>query len=135
MGEARHYKPTYHAYIPKGWCNDPNGMIYYNGTNHLYFQHYPYNAAWGTMHWGHFTSKDFIKWELQPVALRPDQDYEVICGCCSGNAVEKDGKLYIIIPSPISRFCEVFMNLSAKTAGPVYVFSKTHSLIRQNKVQ
>ena len=49
MGEARHYKPTYHAYIPKGWCNDPNGMIYYNGTNHLYFQHYPYNAAWGTM--------------------------------------------------------------------------------------
>jgi beta-fructofuranosidase len=96
MGEARHYKPTYHAYIPKGWCNDPNGMIYYNGTNHLYFQHYPYNAAWGTMHWGHFTSKDFIKWELQPVALRPDQDYEVICGCCSGNAVEKDGKLYIM---------------------------------------
>ena len=94
--ERRHYRPTYHASIPSGWCNDPNGMIYYNGKSHLYFQHYPYAAHWGTMHWGHFTTDDFIKWELQPVAIRPDQDYEVICGCCSGNAVEKDGRLYIM---------------------------------------
>ena len=96
MGKTRHYKPTYHAYIPKGWCNDPNGMIHYGGTNHLYFQHYPYYPAWGTMHWGHMTSDDFIKWDLKPVALYPDQSYEVICGCCSGNAIEKDGRLYIM---------------------------------------
>ena len=90
------YKQKYHANVPSGWANDPNGMIYHDGKIHFFFQHYPYDSRWGTMHWGHFTSDDFIKWEEQPIALRPDQDYEVICGCCSGNTIEKDGKLYLM---------------------------------------
>ena len=90
------YKQKYHANVPSGWANDPNGMIYFDGKIHFFFQHYPYDSRWGTMHWGHFTSDDFIKWEEQPIALRPDQDYEVICGCCSGNTIEKDGRLYLM---------------------------------------
>ena len=48
------------------------------------------------MHWGHFTTTDFIKWENEPVALVPDKDYEIICGCCSGSAIEKDGNLWLM---------------------------------------
>ena len=90
------YRPKYHASVPSGWANDPNGTIFYNGKAHLFFQHYPHKPEWGTMHWGHFTTTDFVHWTTLPVALVPDQDYEVLCGCCSGSAIEKDGKLYLI---------------------------------------
>ena len=68
------YRPKYHASVPSGWSNDPNGTIYYKGKAHLYFQHYPYKSEWGIMHWGHFTTNDLVHWEIQPVALRPDRD-------------------------------------------------------------
>ena len=90
------YRPTYHASVQSGWSNDPNGTIYYDGKAHLFFQHYPHKAEWGTMHWGHFATRDFIKWENLPVVLVPDQDYEVICGCCSGSTIEKDGDLWLM---------------------------------------
>lgn len=90
------FRPVYHASVPRAWSNDPNGMIYYNGRVHLFFQYYPHKPEWGPMHWGHFSTEDFIRWDVHPVALVPDQEYEVICGCCSGNAVEKDGKLWLM---------------------------------------
>ena len=90
------YRPKYHASVPKGWSNDPNGTVFYKGKAHLFYQHYPHKAEWGTMHWGHFTTDDFVKWENEPVALVPDKDYEVICGCCSGSALEKDGDLWLM---------------------------------------
>ena len=90
------YRPGYHASVPKGWSNDPNGTIFYNNKAHLFYQHYPHKAEWGTMHWGHFATTDFVKWENLPVALVPDKEYEVICGCCSGSAIEKDGDLWLI---------------------------------------
>ena len=93
---SKSYRPLYHASVPSGWSNDPNGTIFYNGKAHLFFQHYPYKPAWGTMHWGHFTTEDFVHWDVLPVALVPDRDYEVICGCCSGSTIEKDGKLYLM---------------------------------------
>ena len=92
----RSYRPAYHASVLSGWSNDPNGTIYYNGKTHLFFQHYPYKPEWGTMHWGHFVTDDFIKWEELPLVLEPDQDYEAICGCCSGSTIEKDGDLWLM---------------------------------------
>ena len=96
MSKKETYRPKYHVSIASGWCNDPNGLIWYGGKGHLFFQHYPYEPRWGTMHWAHVTTKDFVKWETLPVALVPDEPYEVICGCCSGSAIEKDGKLVLV---------------------------------------
>ncbi len=90
------YRMSYHLMPEIGWCNDPNGFVYYNGQIHQFYQYNPYSAAWDTMHWGHATSTDFVKWEYQPVALAPDQSYDAGSGCFSGSAIEKDGQLYLM---------------------------------------
>ncbi|WP_188507743.1 glycoside hydrolase family 32 protein [Parapedobacter pyrenivorans] len=60
-------------FSPKtSWMNDPNGMVYHNGTYHLFFQHNPDSTVWGPMHWGHATSTDLVHWEEQPIGLYPD---------------------------------------------------------------
>ena len=66
------YRPNFHFSPKKGWMNDPNGMFYYNGYYHLYFQHYPDGTTWGPMHWGHAISTDLFNWKEQPIALYPD---------------------------------------------------------------
>src|SRR5690349_18205013 len=66
------HRPQIHFSPKKGWMNDPNGMVYHNGTYHLFFQYYPDKTVWGPMHWGHATSKDLVRWQEQPIALFPD---------------------------------------------------------------
>jgi fructan beta-fructosidase len=55
------------------WINDPNGMIYYKGEYHLFYQHHPESMNWGPMHWGHAVSTDLINWTHLPIALYPDE--------------------------------------------------------------
>ncbi|RTQ50824.1 glycoside hydrolase family 32 protein [Hymenobacter gummosus] len=67
------YRPAYHFAPAAHWMNDPNGMVYLNGTYHLFFQYYPDGMSWGPMHWGHATSRDLLRWQEQPIALYPDK--------------------------------------------------------------
>lgn len=62
----------YHVTPKANWINDPNGMVYYQGVYHLFFQYYPNGTTWGPMHWGHTISKDMVHWAEQPIALYPD---------------------------------------------------------------
>jgi len=66
------HRPKVHFSPKEKWMNDPNGMVYYNGTYHLFYQYYPDSTVWGPMHWGHTMSKDMIHWEHLPIALYPD---------------------------------------------------------------
>ena len=74
------HRPLFHFTPREHWMNDPNGMIYYNGTYHLFYQYHPYSSVWGPMHWGHATSKDLLKWDHQPIAFYPDKNGMIFSG-------------------------------------------------------
>ncbi|KAJ5183104.1 Extracellular exo-inulinase inuE [Penicillium capsulatum] len=63
------YRPQYHFSPAKYWTNDPAGLVYHDGTYHLYFQYNAGGIEWGNMSWGHATSPDLTHWDEQPMAL------------------------------------------------------------------
>ncbi|POY41165.1 glycosyl hydrolase family 32 [Flavobacterium alvei] len=74
------YRPNLHFTPKSGWMNDPNGMFFYKGLYHLYFQYYPNDNVWGPMHWGHATSKDMITWKEEKPGLYPDEKGYIFSG-------------------------------------------------------
>ncbi len=84
-----HFEPI------QGWSNDPNGLCYFKGRYHAFFQHNPFAPVWSTMHWGHLVSDDLVHWQELPIALFPDMPYENDGGCFSGSAVIHDDKMWI----------------------------------------
>jgi fructan beta-fructosidase len=68
------YRPVFHFSPEKNWTNDPNGLVYYEGEYHLFFQYNPYGDTWGHMSWGHAVSTDWVSWKQLPVAIEEYQD-------------------------------------------------------------
>lgn len=77
---SEQWRPVYHYAPGKNWINDPNGLVYENGTYHLFYQHNPEGVDWGNMSWGHATSTDLTHWTEQAVAIPYTQDYGVFSG-------------------------------------------------------
>ena len=86
-GRNEQYRPQVHFTPYKNWMNDPNGMVYYDGVYHLFYQYNPRGNDWGNMSWGHATSPDMIRWTEQPVALTHDELGDIFSGSA---VIDKD---------------------------------------------
>ncbi len=84
---ADFHRPLYHFLPPRNWMNDPNGLVFWHGRYHLFYQFNPHGSHWGFIHWGHASSPDLIHWEDHPIALAPQQDTGDDLGCFSGCVV------------------------------------------------
>jgi beta-fructofuranosidase len=91
-------RQKYHFMAEQGWINDPNGLIYFRGKYHFFYQYNPYDSYWGEMYWGHAISDDMLHWEYRSLALAPSEDYDSHKegGCFSGSAIEHEGRLYLV---------------------------------------
>lgn len=81
------YRPQVHFTPSKNWMNDPNGLVYLDGTYHMFFQYNPQDNGWGNMSWGHATSTDLMHWQEQPVAMTRNQWGDIFSGSC---VIDKD---------------------------------------------
>lgn len=86
-------RPRYHFMQKQGWNNDPNGMVYFDGEYHLFWQCNPLGRKWANMYWGHAVSKDLLHWEELSRAMRPFGGKETkrhpsmaVGSCFSGSA-------------------------------------------------
>jgi sucrose-6-phosphate hydrolase SacC (GH32 family) len=78
------YRPQFHFTAQSGWLNDPNGLIFFGGEYHLFYQHTPADRPRGSMHWGHAVSSDLVHWKELPIALYPTEE---CCMAYSGSGV------------------------------------------------
>jgi fructan beta-fructosidase len=74
------YRPQVHFSPRLNWTNDPNGLVYFRGEYHLFFQYNPFGDEWGHMSWGHAVSKDLLHWQELPVALSEEDGVMIFTG-------------------------------------------------------
>ena len=107
-------RPAFHVSPYVGWMNDPNGFSYYQGEYHLFYQYYPYDTHWNSMHWGHVVSKDLLHTILRHIHN-------------SGHSIEEP--LDVVIPVRVS-----IRVVSNGVVKPVRDRTLAHALMLQNGI-
>lgn len=96
------YRPQFHFTPEKNWVNDPNGLVYYGGEYHMFYQYNPYANQWGHMSWGHAVSKDLVHWKELPVAIPEAPPVTIFSGSAvvdpfnTSGFVQKQGQVPMI---------------------------------------
>lgn len=88
------FYPSYHIAPHHGLVNDPNGLSYFNGEHHIFYQWFPLGPVHGLKHWYHVSTKDFVNFNDRGIAMYPDQDYDHH-GCYTGVGVPHNDELYL----------------------------------------
>ncbi len=74
------WRPRFHFTAARHWINDPNGLVWFEGEAHLFFQHNPFGNEWGHMSWGHAVAPDLMRWRELPVAIAEDERASIFSG-------------------------------------------------------
>ncbi|MBO9199748.1 MULTISPECIES: glycoside hydrolase family 32 protein [Niastella] len=96
------YRPQYHFSPHHNWTNDPNGLVYYKGEYHLFYQYNPMGNTWGHMSWAHAISKDLVHWQSLPLAIPEDEKNMIFSGSCvvdknnSSGFAQKPGQIPLV---------------------------------------
>ncbi len=117
---GKHWRQKLHLEPPQGWLNDPNGLCFYQGKYHVYFQYAPDSAVGKSKKcWGHYQSPDLLRWEFTGTVLLPDipEDRD---GVYSGSAIEKDGLLYLFYTGNVKEPGEHDYILTGRGANVIY---------------
>lgn len=88
------WKPSFHIHPQYGLLNDPNGLAWFKGEYHVFYQWYPYGAYHGMKHWAHVSSKDLAHFKRHDTAITPVEDYESH-GAYSGASLQVGDELYL----------------------------------------
>jgi len=98
------YRPRFHFSPAINWTNDPNGLVYYKGEYHLFYQYNPFDKVWGHMTWAHAVSKDLVHWQHLPIAIPEENGVMIFSGSCvadtnntSGFGVQKEAPPMVAI--------------------------------------
>lgn len=119
------HRPTYHFLPPRNWMNDPNGLIFWRGQYHLFYQWNPGEARWGNIHWGHGVSDDLLHWQHLPLALAPTDTFDS-SGCWSGCAVADGDELKLFYTAardynPLTDTSNIQLRLASSRDGIHFV--------------
>lgn len=118
------WRQSLHLEPPCGWLNDPNGLCFFGGYYHVYFQYSPDNAdGSGRKCWGHYRSKDMLKWEFTGTVLFPDTPDDKD-GVYSGCAVVQDDVLHIFYTGNVKEDGEHDYIISGRGANVIHVTTK-----------
>lgn len=136
------HRPQYHFTPEEKWMNDPNGLVYYKGVYHLFYQYYPQDIVWGPMHWGHAISTDMVHWQHKPIALFPDKNGYIFSGSAVVDTQNTSGLGSLENPAMIAIFTYHLMegekagNTNFQTQGVAYSLDEgeTWTMYKDNPV-
>lgn len=116
------YRLKFHLMPPTGWMNDPNGLCYYKGLYHVFFQYAPSGPCAYERYWGHYTSPDMLQWKYEGIAIRSDCDWDRN-GAFSGCAFTDDGLLEIFYTGNVEEEGEYDYINEGRGANVIYLQS------------
>ena len=126
------WRQKYHIEPKSGWLNDPNGLCFFKGYYHVFYQ-YAKEATGGNKYWAHIKSKDLINWEEAPIFLSPEHDYDKN-GAYSGSAIIKDDKMHIFYTGNVKKEGDFDYIYEGREYNTVHVTSEDGITVDSRKV-